>query len=86
MVATFDDGKDAGALRTIGEVGDAEVVSLVSAYLDEYEVDPLLRPGGELWCVWNSPLRYAPALQRTVGPTRQLARTPKFTVTVSRRR
>lgn len=50
------------------------------------EAARVLRPGGELWCVWNSPLRYAPALQRTVGPTRQLARTPKFTVTVSRRR
>lgn len=50
------------------------------------EAARVLRPGGELWCVWNSPLRYAPALQRAVGPTRQLARTPKFTVTASRRR
>lgn len=46
----------------------------------------VLRPGGELWAVWNSPLGYAPALERLVGPTRQLARTPKFTVTASRRR
>ncbi len=46
----------------------------------------VLRPGGELWCVWNSPLRYRPTLDRLVGPTRQIARDPKFTVTVSTRR
>lgn len=46
----------------------------------------VLRPGGELWCVWNSPLRYRPALERLVGPTRQLARDAKFTVTASTRR
>ncbi|MFT3660162.1 MAG: methyltransferase [Gordonia sp. (in: high G+C Gram-positive bacteria)] len=41
---------------------------------------------GELWCVWNSHLRYRPALERIVGPTRQIARNRKFTVTASRRR
>lgn len=46
----------------------------------------VLRPGGELWCVWNSPLGYRPLLERTVGPTRQVARDPRFTVTVSTRR
>jgi 16S rRNA (guanine1207-N2)-methyltransferase len=46
----------------------------------------LLRPGGEVWCVWNSPLGYRPALDRVVGPTRQVSRGPKFTVTVSTRR
>lgn len=45
----------------------------------------VLAPGGELWCVWNSHLRYRPALERIVGPTRQVARDPKFTVTASRR-
>lgn len=45
----------------------------------------VLRPGGELWCVWNSALRYRPALERLVGPTRQIARDPRFTVTVSTR-
>ncbi|UAJ79197.1 methyltransferase [Leifsonia sp. ZF2019] len=44
----------------------------------------VLRPGGELWSVWNSHLGYRPALERTVGPTRQIARNPKFTVTASR--
>jgi 16S rRNA (guanine1207-N2)-methyltransferase len=44
----------------------------------------VLAPGGELWTVWNSHLGYRPALERTVGPTRQIARNPKFTVTASR--
>ena len=46
----------------------------------------VLRPGGELWCVWNSPLGYRGELERLVGPTRQVARDPRFTVTVSTRR
>ncbi|MET4053255.1 16S rRNA (guanine1207-N2)-methyltransferase [Frigoribacterium sp. PvP054] len=46
----------------------------------------LLRPGGELWCVWNSPLGYRPDLERTVGPTEQVSRDAKFTVTRSTRR
>jgi 16S rRNA (guanine1207-N2)-methyltransferase len=43
----------------------------------------VLRPGGELWTVWNSTLFYRPALERLVGPTRQVARNAKFTVTAS---
>ncbi|MER7796152.1 methyltransferase [Microbacterium sp. NPDC096154] len=43
----------------------------------------VLRPGGELCCVYNSHLGYRPILERTVGPTRQMGRNPKFTVTVS---
>jgi len=46
----------------------------------------VLAPGGELWTVWNSHLGYRAALERTVGPTRQIARNAKFTVTASRRR
>jgi 16S rRNA (guanine1207-N2)-methyltransferase len=45
----------------------------------------VLRPGGELWSVWNSHLAYKPTLERIVGPTRQIARTPKFTVTASKK-
>jgi len=45
----------------------------------------VLRPGGELRVVWNSHLAYRPVLEGLVGPTRQLSRTPKFTVTASRR-
>ncbi|GAA3810393.1 class I SAM-dependent methyltransferase [Cellulomonas soli] len=46
----------------------------------------VLRPGGELWTVWNSHLLYRPALERAVGPTRQVARNAKFTVTASTKR
>ena len=46
----------------------------------------VLRSGGELWTVWNSGLRYRGALERIVGPTRQIARNAKFTVTASTRR
>ena len=46
----------------------------------------VLRPGGELWTVYNSALHYKPTLSRLVGPTRVARRTPKFTVTVSTRR
>ena len=45
-----------------------------------------LRPGGELWTVYNSSLRYRPVLTRIVGPTRVAEQDPKVTVTVSRRR
>ncbi|MGZ0713179.1 class I SAM-dependent methyltransferase (plasmid) [Coraliomargarita sp. W4R53] len=46
----------------------------------------VLRPGGELYTVWNSALKYRGSLERLVGPTRQLARNTKFTVTVSTKR
>lgn len=45
-----------------------------------------LEPGGELWCVWNTALNYRPHLDRVIGSTKQVQRTPKFTVTSSRRR
>lgn len=45
----------------------------------------VLRPGGELLTVYNSHLPHRAALQRLVGPTRQLARDPRFTVTASTR-
>uniref|UniRef100_UPI002028A182 class I SAM-dependent methyltransferase n=1 Tax=Actinotalea sp. C106 TaxID=2908644 RepID=UPI002028A182 len=47
------------------------------------EAARVLRPGGELWAVWNSHLMYRPVLERAVGKTRQLSRDPKFTVTAS---
>ncbi len=50
------------------------------------DVSRVLRSGGQLWCVWNSALRYRPLLERTIGPTQQVARNAKFTVTVSTRR
>ncbi|MEJ1089110.1 methyltransferase [Microbacterium sp. Mu-80] len=45
----------------------------------------LVRPGGEVWTVFNSHLDHRRALSRAVGPTEQVARTPKFTVTRSSR-
>ena len=50
------------------------------------EAARVLEPGGELWTVWNSHLAYRSQLERIVGPTRQVARGAKFTVTVSTRR
>lgn len=46
----------------------------------------ILRPGGELFTVFNSSLGYRAELTRLVGDTEQLDRTPKFTVTRSIRR
>ncbi|MGA7147053.1 MAG: methyltransferase [Microbacterium sp.] len=46
----------------------------------------VLSAGGELWTVWNSALHYRPVLERLVGPTRQVARNAKFTVTASTKR
>jgi len=46
----------------------------------------VLAPGGELWTVYNSHLHYRPALERLVGPTREVGRNPKFTVTSSTRK
>jgi len=43
----------------------------------------VLRPGGELWTVYNSHLKHRDALAAIVGETRQVSRNPKFTVTVS---
>ncbi|NNG20671.1 methyltransferase [Naumannella sp. ID2617S] len=44
----------------------------------------VLRPGGELWAVWNAHLPYLPALWRAVGRTAILTRDPRFIVTRSR--
>jgi 16S rRNA (guanine1207-N2)-methyltransferase len=46
----------------------------------------VLTAGGELWTVFNSHLHYRPALERLVGPTREIGRNPKFTVTASTRK
>lgn len=46
----------------------------------------VLAPGGELWTVFNSHLGHRSALTRIVGPTREVARNTKFTITVSTRR
>ncbi len=63
----------------------AAVHSGVSTKLFE-AASRILRPGGELWTVFNSHLDYRQTLDRIVGGTRQIERTPKFTVTMSRKR
>ncbi len=45
----------------------------------------VLAPGGELWTVYNSHLQYRAALERLIGPTTEIGRNPKFTVTRSQR-
>lgn len=45
------------------------------------EAGRVLKPGGELWVVANRHLSYKPALRKLVGETREVRRTPKFTVT-----
>lgn len=45
----------------------------------------VLKPGGQLWTVFNSHLDHRNQLNRSVGPTRVMGRNPKFTVTVSTR-
>ena len=45
----------------------------------------VLRPGGQLWTVFNSHLPYGSQLTRAVGQTRVVGRNPKFTVAVSTR-
>ncbi|MDQ2660385.1 MAG: class I SAM-dependent methyltransferase, partial [Actinomycetota bacterium] len=63
---------------------DAALHTGIAAHLF-HDAARVLARGGELWCVWNSHLRYRPLLERTVGPTRQIARNAKFTVTASSR-
>lgn len=43
----------------------------------------MLRAGGACYTVFNSHLRHRAFLERYIGPTTQVARTPKFTVTRS---
>jgi 16S rRNA (guanine1207-N2)-methyltransferase len=43
----------------------------------------VLRPGGQLWTVFNSPLPHPAALRRLVGPTRVVDRDRRFSVAVS---
>jgi len=45
----------------------------------------VLRPGGELWTVYNNRLPHRAALRRLVGPTRVAEAGRQFTVTVSTR-
>jgi 16S rRNA (guanine1207-N2)-methyltransferase len=46
----------------------------------------VLKPGGELWTVYNSHLAYRSELAKVVGETDEVSRNSKFTVTRSRKR
>ncbi|GAA1489015.1 class I SAM-dependent methyltransferase [Brachybacterium sacelli] len=58
--------------------GTAVDATLVQGLLDA--VARVLRPGGELWFVHNSSLRYRTEVERRIGPVRQRARDRRFTV------
>ncbi|MEE1651957.1 methyltransferase [Brachybacterium sp. J144] len=58
--------------------GTAVDATLVQALLDA--AARVLRPGGQLWVVHNSHLRYRPEVERRVGPVRERARDRRFTV------
>ena len=62
-------------------VGSAVHAGVALTLFDE--AARVLKPGGELWTVFNSHLKYRAALMRSVGPTRLVGQNPKFTVTVS---
>jgi 16S rRNA (guanine1207-N2)-methyltransferase len=62
---------------------DGGAISLDTAHAMFAEATRVLKPGGQLWTVWNSHLGYTGALVRTVGPTIQISRNPKFIVTAS---
>jgi 16S rRNA (guanine1207-N2)-methyltransferase len=47
------------------------------------EAGRVLKPGGQLWTVFNSHLGYGKALERAVGATTQVTHNAKFTVTAS---
>lgn len=47
------------------------------------EVGRVLRPGGKMVTVFNSHLPHRQSLAKLVGPTEQIARNSKFTVTIS---
>lgn len=64
---------------------DRAAVSTDAAHRMFAAAGRILRPGGELWCVFNTKLRYRGSLNRAVGPTEHMAQDPRFTVTRSRK-
>ncbi|MGJ9425142.1 class I SAM-dependent methyltransferase [Nesterenkonia halotolerans] len=82
------------ALSTLPE-SSAELILLNPPFHQGNAVDPaaanrliraaarVLAPGGRLYCVYNSHLKHRAVLTREIGPTQQLARDARFTVTVS---
>lgn len=90
-----EDGPGAAAP---GGVGGVDLVVLNPPFHDGTAVDAtlvqdlldaaarVLRPGGELWLVHNSSLRYRAELARRIGAVHERARDRRFTVLSARRR
>lgn len=76
-----DDCADLILLNPPFHVGSAVHAGLALSLFDE--AARVLKPGGELWTVFNSHLAYRSALTRSVGPTRLAGQNSKFMVTVS---
>jgi 16S rRNA (guanine1207-N2)-methyltransferase len=76
-----DDCADLILLNPPFHIGSAVHAGVALTLFDE--AARVLKPGGELWTVFNTHLAYRAALTRSVGPTRLVGQNPKFTVTVS---
>lgn len=80
--ASLADAADAGAdlvvLNPPFHDGTAVDATLVQELLDA--AGRVLRPGGQLWLVHNSLLRYRDEVADRIGPVRQRARDRRFTV------
>ena len=83
-LAEAEDGADLVLLNPPFHDGTAVDATLVQDLLDAAAA--ALRPGGELWLVHNSSLRYRTEVERRIGPVRERARDRRFTVLSAVRR
>ncbi|BDT95866.1 16S RNA G1207 methylase RsmC [Nocardia sputorum] len=81
MSAAVDNSADLVLCNPPFHVGAA--VHTGSAIKMFAETGRVLRPGGELWTVYNSHLNYRAVVERMVGRTEVMGRNRKFTVTRS---
>ena len=81
LVTQPDDSVDLIVLNPPFHIG--AVVHTGPAHRMFSDAARVLRPGGELWTVFNSHLGYRQALARIVGPTELVTHNDKFMVTVS---
>ena len=76
-----DDSADVILLNPPFHIGAAVHTGLAERLFED--AARVLKPGGQLWTVFNTHLGYRQALARTVGPTELVTHNAKFTVTVS---
>lgn len=62
---------------------DGTTVTRAIAHRLFQESARVLKPDGQLWCVWNAGLNYRPLLVELIGETQQVSRDSKFIVTRS---